>query len=59
MDYYVSVFPNSRIVSIAEYPDESLSEHVADEHFAGKQGKVLTGESVSYTHLTLPTILLV
>ncbi len=46
MDYYVSVFPNSRIVSIAEYPDESLSEHVADEHFAGKQGKVLTGEFI-------------
>ena len=41
MEYYVSVFPNSRIVSITEYPDESLSEH-----FAGMQGKVLTGEFV-------------
>ncbi|MCT1657113.1 VOC family protein [Brevibacterium luteolum] len=41
MEYYVTVFPNSRIVSITEYPDESLSEH-----FAGMQGKVLTGEFV-------------
>lgn len=38
MDYYVGVFPNSGIVSIEEYPDESL-----DEHFAGMSGKVLNG----------------
>ena len=38
MEYYVSVFPNSRIDSIEEYPDESL-----DEHFAGMTGKVLSG----------------
>ncbi|MDN5759385.1 MAG: VOC family protein [Tomitella sp.] len=38
MEYYVSVFPNSRIVSIEEYPDESLSEH-----FQGMTGKVLNG----------------
>ena len=39
MDYYVSVFPNSHIVSIDEYPDESL-----DEHFVGMSGKVLNGQ---------------
>ena len=38
MEYYVGVFPDSRIVSIDEYPDESL-----DEHFAGMAGKVLNG----------------
>ena len=38
MNYYCSVFPNSRIVSIARYPDESL-----DEHFKGMSGKVITG----------------
>jgi len=38
MEYYVEVFPDSRIVSIDEYPDESL-----DEHFAGMSGKVLNG----------------
>jgi predicted 3-demethylubiquinone-9 3-methyltransferase (glyoxalase superfamily) len=38
MEYYVDVFPNSRITSISEYPDESL-----DEHFAGMSGKVLNG----------------
>ncbi len=39
MEYYVSVFPDSRIVRIDEYPDESL-----DEHFQGMSGKVLNGE---------------
>ncbi|WP_022899186.1 VOC family protein [Humibacter albus] len=38
MEYYVTVFPNSRIVSIEEYPDEAL-----DPHFAGMHGKVLNG----------------
>lgn len=38
MEYYVGVFPNSRINSIEGYPDESL-----DEHFAGMSGKVLNG----------------
>ncbi|KIU18267.1 VOC family protein [Mycolicibacterium llatzerense] len=38
MDYYVEVFPNSRINSVEEYPDEAL-----DEHFAGMAGKVLNG----------------
>lgn len=38
MDHYVSVFPNSRIVSVAQYPDESL-----DEHFNGMGGKVING----------------
>ena len=27
MEYYVDVFPNSRITRIDEYPDESLDEH--------------------------------
>ncbi|WP_308798938.1 VOC family protein [Agromyces silvae] len=39
MDYYVDVFPNSQIIRIDEYPDESL-----DEHFAGMSGKVLNGQ---------------
>jgi predicted 3-demethylubiquinone-9 3-methyltransferase (glyoxalase superfamily) len=39
MDYYVSVFPNSRITGITEYPDEKL-----DEHFTGMPGKVINGE---------------
>jgi len=38
MEYYTSVFPNSRIVSIETYPDESL-----DEHFEGMSGRVLNG----------------
>ena len=38
MEYYVSVFPNSRIVDITHYPNESL-----DEHFDGMSGKVLNG----------------
>ncbi|MGY4856370.1 MFS transporter [Cryobacterium sp. AP23] len=39
MEYYVDVFPNSRILSIGEYPDESL-----DENFVGMAGKVLNGQ---------------
>jgi len=39
MEYYVDVFPNSRIDSIVDYPDEAL-----DEHFEGKTGKVLNGQ---------------
>lgn len=39
MEYYVGVFPNSRITRIDEYPDESI-----DEHFVGMSGKVLNGE---------------
>ncbi|GAB3386780.1 VOC family protein [Humibacter soli] len=38
MEYYTSVFPDSRIVSIETYPDESL-----DEHFEGMSGRVLNG----------------
>ena len=38
MEHYVRVFPNSRILSIEEYPDESL-----DEHFVGMTGRVLNG----------------
>ncbi|MCP2032036.1 putative 3-demethylubiquinone-9 3-methyltransferase (glyoxalase superfamily) [Okibacterium sp. HSC-33S16] len=39
MEYYVSVFPNSSITSMASYPDESL-----DEHFTGMSGKILNGQ---------------
>ena len=39
MNYYCSVFPNSRILSIERYPDESL-----DEHFRGMSGKVIAGQ---------------
>lgn len=38
MEYYVSVFPNSKIIQADEYPDESL-----DEHFKGMNGKILHG----------------
>lgn len=38
MNYYVSVFKNSRINHIEKYPDESL-----DEHFKGMSGKVING----------------
>ena len=38
MQFYVSVFPNSKIVSIRRYPDTAT-----DEHLQGMQGKVLTG----------------
>lgn len=34
-----ALFTNSRILSIDEYPDESL-----DEHFVGMTGKVLNGQ---------------
>ena len=39
MNYYVSVFKNSRIIRIDRYPDESL-----DEHFKGMSGKIINGE---------------
>jgi predicted 3-demethylubiquinone-9 3-methyltransferase (glyoxalase superfamily) len=39
MNYYVSVFKNSKINRIDYYPDESL-----DEHFKGMSGKVINGQ---------------
>lgn len=39
MNYYVSVFKNSKIIRVDRYPDESL-----DEHFKGMSGKVINGE---------------
>ncbi len=39
MNYYVSVFKNSKILRVDKYPDESL-----DEHFKGMGGKVINGE---------------
>jgi len=39
MNYYVSVFKNSKIIRMDKYPDESL-----DEHFKGMAGKVINGE---------------
>ena len=39
MNYYVSVFKDSKIVNIDYYPDESV-----DEHFKGMTGKVINGE---------------
>lgn len=41
MNYYVSVFKNSKIVSIDRYPDESL-----DPHFKDMSGKVINGHFV-------------
>lgn len=45
MEYYCSVFPNSRIVDIQYYPDDSQ-----DPHLKGMAGKVLTGEFVLAGH---------
>lgn len=39
INYYVSVFPNSDILSIQYYPDASLSEH-----FSSMEGKIITAE---------------
>lgn len=39
IQYYMSVFPNSEILHIERYPDESL-----DNHFAGMSGKIITAE---------------
>ncbi|MDQ3123784.1 MAG: VOC family protein [bacterium] len=39
MNFYVSVFKDSKINHIDYYPDESL-----DEHFKGMSGKVINGE---------------
>lgn len=39
MNYYVSVFKNSKIIRLDKYPDESL-----DEHFKGMAGKIINGE---------------
>lgn len=39
MNFYVSVFPNSRITSIMYYPREA-----SDPHLQGMDGKVLHGE---------------
>ena len=41
MEFYCSVFPDSAILSIERYPDESL-----DEHLKGMSGNVLTGRFV-------------
>lgn len=38
MEFYCSVFPDSHIVSIDRYPDESL-----DPHYAGMSRKVING----------------
>lgn len=37
IDYYVSVFPDSKIESVTYYPDEKL-----DEHFVGMRGKIIS-----------------
>lgn len=37
INYYVDVFPNSKIESISRYPEAEL-----DAHFAGMAGKILT-----------------
>lgn len=39
INYYVSVFPNSEILSLEYYPKEALSEH-----FKGMSGKVINAE---------------
>jgi predicted 3-demethylubiquinone-9 3-methyltransferase (glyoxalase superfamily) len=39
VNYYVSVFPDSEIISMTKYPDEAL-----DEHFSWMAGKVITAE---------------
>lgn len=39
INYYVNVFPNSEILSMDKYPDESI-----DEHFKGMSGKIINAE---------------
>lgn len=39
MNYYVNVFPDSRVGHVERYPDESL-----DPHYVGMNGKVISGE---------------
>lgn len=39
MNYYVGVFPNSKINHIEYYPDESI-----DPHFKGMSSKVISGD---------------
>ena len=41
VQYYVSVFPNSEIISMDKYPDENL-----DEHFKDMSGKVINAEFI-------------
>ena len=38
MNFYTSIFPNSKIASIRRYPEQAT-----DEHLKGMEGKVLTG----------------
>ena len=38
MNFYVSIFKNSRILNIERYPDESL-----DKHFESMSGKIISG----------------
>ena len=49
MEFYCSVFPDSLILSIERYPDESL-----DEHFEGMSGKVISGRFVLGELMTGP-----
>lgn len=39
VNYYASVFPDSKITSLTRYPEEEL-----DEHFKGMSGKIITAE---------------
>lgn len=41
INYYVSVFRDSQILSMTRYPDESI-----DEHFVGMSGKLINAEFV-------------
>lgn len=41
VNYYVSIFKNSKIISIERYPDENI-----DEHFSGMEGKVINAEFI-------------
>lgn len=38
INFYIKVFPNSKINSLERYPDESL-----DSHFKGMSGKIING----------------
>lgn len=52
MNYYVSVFPNSKIKNIEYYPDEKL-----DEHFVGMSLTLSALMAVQFSNLMKQLVL--
>ena len=53
----VNKAPNNALASLSRTQRSLVNEALASESFTGKAGKRLSVWTVSYTHLTLPTIL--